>query len=109
MAIPSSFEEVLRQVREAEEQGNPDSIASCFICKHIMFYYPADKAGAEGHIYSTAGLEEVRISSTCEHCFDKITADPDLTPEEQEQERLATIEAFEEEQFREAMRGLNMS
>lgn len=102
----TTYAEALTEVRAVEEAGNPSKFPTCFICGHIGFHYPAPKASDPGHVYSDLGMEEWKNTGICEFCFDKTTADPSLTPADQEAERLQAIEAFKLEQFREAMRGL---
>lgn len=36
-----------------------------------VFYVPADKAYAPGHIYSELGMDEYKISKCCEWHFDQ--------------------------------------
>lgn len=102
----TTYQEALDNARKEESVGNPNEWPTCVLCHHIGFYFSADRAHDEGHVYSTAGLSEWRITLTCEFCFDRVTADPSLTEEEQEAERLAGIEAYERAEFNEAMRGL---
>lgn len=49
----------------------------CPMCKHYPFLAPHDEALMEGHVYSHAGIDEVRITGYCEFCFDLITQEPD--------------------------------
>ena len=39
-----------------------------------------NKALCQGHIYSDAGMAEVDITGLCEHCFDRITKEPEEDP-----------------------------
>lgn len=47
----------------------------CVECKQPFIYVPNFGALIEGHIYSGAGLREVKITQLCEFCFDEITRD----------------------------------
>ena len=50
---------------------------ACPRCKHYPFIAPHDEALIEGHVYSHAGHDEVRITGYCEFCFDLVTQEPD--------------------------------
>ena len=45
----------------------------CVNCYTTMFYDAFTSPTVPGQVYSPAGVLEVRISGTCEHCFDEIT------------------------------------
>ena len=49
----------------------------CPRCKHYPYFAPHDEALLEGHVYSDAGMEELKITGYCEFCFDLITKEPD--------------------------------
>lgn len=55
----------------------------CPRCKHYPFFAPHDEALLEGHVYSDAGREEIKITGYCEFCFDLITMEPDEEEEEE--------------------------
>ena len=71
------FNAAVNEVRGIEEGGNAPKWPTCVNCKHIIFFYPADKAYIEGHTYSRAGMSEIHITHLCEFCFDKITEEPE--------------------------------
>lgn len=48
----------------------------CFYGEKV-FYSPADRAYAPGHIYSEAGVREHRISQCCEWHFDQLFKEDD--------------------------------
>lgn len=75
------FPQALTQVIEAQEAGNP--LPKCIYCGVIGYNYPATKAYAPGHCYSSAGVVEfMRISGVCEWCFDRIMQAPDEDEQE---------------------------
>lgn len=45
----------------------------CGACQQALIHVPYSEALVKGHIYSREGLEEVRITGLCEHCFDEFT------------------------------------
>ena len=66
------FHAALTEVIEAQETGKPSP--KCICCGVIGYDYPATKAYAPGHCYSSSGIAEfTRISGVCEWCFDRIT------------------------------------
>jgi hypothetical protein len=76
----------LAQEMAAKALNNRENTQMCFLRakatpEHAMFFAPDDMARVPGHIYSTLGLAEARISSSCEWCFDTLAkediADPD--------------------------------
>ena len=67
--------EILTLLQEGSDEtamGRP-----CPRCKHYPFFAPHDEALIEGHVYSRAGFDEVRLTGYCEFCFDLITQEPD--------------------------------
>lgn len=44
----------------------------CWECGERVFYVPADRAYAMGHIYTELGVQEFEISQICEFCFDEM-------------------------------------
>lgn len=67
------FEQALEEV-----MANGDSFPKCKICHKTGFYYPADKAYAEGHCYSKLGMIEfTHMTGYCEWCFDNLFKEED--------------------------------
>lgn len=61
------------------------NLGNCGICNVEIYYQPMTPgkyAEGKGHVYSPEGLEEVRISSTCEYCFDELFGEPDPSDED---------------------------
>ena len=57
---------------------NTEDLGNCGICNVEIYYEPMPPgkyAEGPGHVYSPEGLSEVRISSTCEYCFDELFGD----------------------------------
>jgi hypothetical protein len=59
-----------------EAMAHRESTQMCFLRwgggpEHAIFYAPDTEARVPGHVYSPEGLKEVRISQSCEWCFDK--------------------------------------
>jgi len=68
--IPETLEEMQKKADEFAAKGLN---GKCFICHHGVFYAPGyDHAELEGQIYSEAGVDEFKISQSCEFCFDKL-------------------------------------
>ena len=47
-----------------------DEEKRCIYCGKVPYYAPGTFAKEAGHIYSTLGLKEFKISQLCEYCFD---------------------------------------
>lgn len=67
-------------ISEADKNGilamkaqaeNDESYQQRCIMGEKIFYYPSAEAYVAGHIYSTDGISEFRISRSCEFHFDK--------------------------------------
>jgi len=63
---------LLQEGSDETEMGRP-----CPKCEHYPFFAPHDEALIEGHVYSRAGFDEVRITGYCEFCFDLVTQEND--------------------------------
>jgi len=66
---------ILTLVREGANEAK--ALVPCPMCKNYPFFAPHDEALIEGHVYSHAGLAEIRITGLCEFCFDRVTAEPE--------------------------------
>ena len=53
----------------------------CVFCGKKVYYFEGDRAFMRGQIYSQSGVDEFRISSICEYCFDETTATAEDEPE----------------------------
>ena len=75
--IPEPILEMQRRVNDPDEV--PDGSFHDIRCINgeRVFYLPANRAGVEGHIYSKSGMDEFRISGSCEFHFDRMFAEPD--------------------------------
>ena len=68
--------ELLRLMQNSADEAQMGR-RPCPRCKHWPFFAPHDEALLEGHVYSDAGMEELKITGYCEFCFDLITKEPD--------------------------------
>ncbi len=71
MKIPTN----VQQAYDAAQEGT-ESLGKCFEGEP-MFFAAADRAYLPGHVYSDAGMREVKISGYCEWHFDMFTFVPD--------------------------------
>ncbi len=59
----------------ARAKDDPTYDTRC-IAGELVFYYPYDYGLMPGHIYSEVGVDEFKISGSCEFHFDEWTKDP---------------------------------
>ena len=62
--------ELLKELQRRAEESTPDKACRFSEEKEVVFFAEWDEALIPGHIYSKEGLEEYRISQTCEYHFD---------------------------------------
>lgn len=90
-ALATKDENLIKQAAEvlaAEAMRNRDRTQMCFLRwggspEHATFYAPDTKARVPGHVYSRDGMAELRISKSCEWCFDH-AFDEDLSDPDKE-------------------------
>jgi hypothetical protein len=67
---------LLQQARETAAAAAAAGGATCSVGGECVFYLPAPRGLVEGHIYSTTGRNEFKISGCCEYHFDQIMQPP---------------------------------
>lgn len=73
----TSFEECLELAHRAAEAADAGEYNVRCMAGEPVFYYPHTHGLMPGHIYSELGVEEFRISQSCEYHFDDWTKEPD--------------------------------
>lgn len=66
--------QTFERAKEAFEAGTYSAVC---MAGEPVFYYPFSYGLMPGHIYSELGMDEFKISKSCEYHFDKWTAEPD--------------------------------
>jgi hypothetical protein len=70
---------VTKVAQEADQVAEARRNVRCVFCKHAIFFLPTGEHGAicVGHVYSEAGMRDVRIVGCCEYCFDNMDNEDD--------------------------------
>lgn len=73
--------ELLKELQRRSIENDPTKTCRFSEEKEVVFFAEWEEALIPGHIYSKEGLEEYRISQTCEYHFDKWCDDANGTYE----------------------------